>query len=71
MLNGIILSKRPYISLIIAIRGSKYENNLKEAMAWDSFPIADFYLWPFLQCEVGLSYYKGLISPLVLHYYWF
>ena len=27
MLNGIILLKRPYISLIIATRGSKCENN--------------------------------------------
>ena len=33
MLNGIILLKRPYISLIIANRGSKCENNLKEVKA--------------------------------------
>ena len=33
-----------FISLIIANRGSKCENNLKEVKAWDSFPIADFYL---------------------------
>ena len=33
MLNGIILLKRPYISLIIATRGSKCENNLKEVKA--------------------------------------
>ena len=30
MLNGIILLKSPYISFIIATRGSKCENNLKE-----------------------------------------
>ena len=30
MLNGIFLLKRPYVSLIIATRGSKCENNLKE-----------------------------------------
>ena len=33
MLNGIILLKRPYVSLIIATRGSKCENNLKEVKA--------------------------------------
>ena len=33
MLNGIILLKRPYISHIIATRGSKSENNLKEVKA--------------------------------------
>ena len=42
MLNEIILLKGPYISLIIATMGSKCENNLKEVMALDSFPIADF-----------------------------
>ena len=33
MLNGIILLKRPYVSVIIATMGSKCENNLKEVMA--------------------------------------
>ena len=62
--NGIILLKRPYISLIIATRGLKCENNFKKVMAWESFPIADFDLWLLLQCQVVSSYYKGLISPL-------
>ena len=35
MLNGIILLTRPYVSLITATRGSKFENNLKEVMARD------------------------------------
>ena len=60
--------KRPYISLIIATRGSKCENNLYQVMAWDYFEIADFYLWPLLQCQVGSSYFRGLKSPLVLHF---
>ena len=33
MLNGIILLKRPYISLIIATMGPKCENDLKEVKA--------------------------------------
>ena len=70
MLDGIILLKI-YISLIIATRGSKCENNLYQVMAWDYFEIADFYLWPLLQCQVGSSYFRGLKSPLVLHFYWF
>ena len=45
MLNVIIILKRPYISLIIATRGSKCENNLKEVKAWDSFPIVK---WGYL-----------------------
>ena len=44
MSNGIILLKRLYISLIIAARGSKCENNLQEVMVWESVLIADFYL---------------------------
>ena len=55
---------------LVDTRGFKCENNLKEVMAWDSFPIADFYLWPLLQCQVVLSYYKGLLFnfsfPLLL-----
>ena len=38
--------KKAFISLIIATRGSKCENNLKEVMARDSFPIADFTFVP-------------------------
>ena len=51
MLYGIILLKRPYISLNIATRGSKCENNLYKVKAWDYFPIADFYLWPFFNVK--------------------
>ena len=60
MLNGIILLKKPYISLIIATRGSKCENNLKEVKAWVSFPIADFTFDPFFNVKWGYLTTKAL-----------
>ena len=54
MSNGIVLLKRPYISLIIATIGLECENNFLEVMAWESVPVADFNLRP-LQCQVWLS----------------
>ena len=64
--NVIILLKRPYISLIIATRDSKCENNLSLRLF---FQLLTFTFDPFLQCQVGLSYNNDIISPLVLHYY--
>ena len=42
MSDEIIQLKRPYISLIIAIRGSECENNLQKVMAWEPFPNVKF-----------------------------
>ena len=33
------------------------------------FQMLTFTFDPFFTVKVGLSYYKGLMSPLVLHYY--
>ena len=61
MSNGIIILKRPDISLIIATRDSECENNLWEVMAWESFPIADFD--PFFNVKWGNFTTKGLYLP--------
>ena len=61
MSNGIILLKRPYISLIIATRGLECENNLWEVMAWESFPISDFD--PFFSVKRGHLTTKALYLP--------
>ena len=42
MSNGVIPLKRPYMSPNIAPRGSECENNLREVMAWESFPGVEF-----------------------------
>ena len=42
MSNGVFPLKRPYVSLKIDPRGSEYENNLEEVIAWKSFPGVEF-----------------------------
>ena len=60
MLNGIILLKRPYISLIIATRGSTCENNLKEVEARDFFQLLTFTFEPFFNVKWGYLTTKAL-----------
>ena len=65
MLNGIILFKKSYISLIIATRGSKCENNLKEVMA----QFLTFTFDPYLNVKWGyltMKPYISFSSPLLL-----
>ena len=50
------MSKRPYISLIIVSRASKYENYLQEIMACESFVeqlVGPLY---FCTCTCGLGF---------------
>ena len=58
MLNGIILLKRPYISLIIATIGSKCENNLKEVKTL--FQVVTFAFDPIFNVKWGYHITKAL-----------
>ena len=71
MLNGIIPLKRPYISLFIAIRGSKCENNLKKVR--DFFNCWLLPLTPFSMSSGVILLQRPYISfssPLLLILRW-
>ena len=64
MSNGIILLKRPYISLIIPTRGLECENNLQEVL-WpgDLSQLLTLTSDPFFSVKLGHLTIKALYLP--------
>ena len=64
------MSKRPYISLIIVSRASKYETYLKEIMAYESFVEHLVGLLHFLQQTLFLRFSQISMSLAIYLYLW-
>ena len=61
--------KKALISpLSLLLRLPNVKTTYRKSWPETLFQLLTFTFDPFFQCQVGLSYYKGLISPLVLHY---